>query len=106
MSNENDISKAGRAKRVYTKEFKEEICRLVSEGQKVKDLVGKYEIHESVIRKWIYASKNEGADAFRGKGNRAEIEDENFRLKKENQELRLEREILKKAAAYFAKHQS
>ena len=39
-----------------------------------------------------------------GRGNRTEPEAENQRLKKENSDLRQEREILKKAAAYFAKH--
>ena len=41
---------------------------------------------------------------FRGRGNRTELEAENQRLKKENGDLRQEREILKKAAAYFAKN--
>jgi len=48
----------------------------------------------------------DGADAFRGRGKRAALEAEISRLKKENQDLRLEQEILKKAAAYFAKNQA
>ena len=60
-------------------------------------------MHENVLRKWVRELAGDSQNAFPGKGvmkpEAAEIE----RLKKEVAKLRMERDILKKAAAYFAK---
>ncbi len=60
-------------------------------------------LHENVLRKWVREATSDPRDAFPGKDvmkpEQAEIE----RLKKEVAKLRMERDILKKAAAYFAK---
>ncbi len=66
-----------------------------------KALGVKFEIEPSLISKWVKARSTEGSDVFRGRGNRTELEAENQRLRSD---LRQEREILKKAAAYFAKN--
>ncbi len=100
------MSRRGRKNRVHDAAFKEEICKLVDGGAKQSEVAAKYELDASQVSKWVRGRNAEGKEAFRGHGNRTELEAENHRLKKEVQELKLEREILKKAAAYFAKHQS
>ena len=98
--------KAKRQYRKYSAELKSEICKLAQSGlQTHKELGVKFDIPHDLIRKWLRASQEEGTNAFRGRGNRTELEAEISRLHKENNELREEKEILKKAAAYFAKHQ-
>ena len=49
--------------------------------------------------------KSEGSDAFRGRGNLSEQEERIRCLEQENRSLKEDNEILKKATAYFAKHQ-
>lgn len=104
------MTEKGATKRKYRKfssDLKSEICKLAESGvQTYKELGAKFDIPPGLIGKWLQASREEGADAFRGRGNRAALEAENTRLRKELIDLRLEQEILKKAAAYFAKNQS
>jgi transposase len=91
-------------RRQFSREFKVEAVRLVKErgvtaSQAARDL----DVHENVLRKWVREMAADPQQAFPGKGvmkpEQAEIE----RLKKEVAKLRMERDILKKAAAYFAK---
>jgi transposase len=104
MTNEENGSKKYRK---FSSELKSEVCKLAAGGlQTYKELGDKFDIPPGLIGRWFRASQEEGVEAFRGRGNRAELEAENVRLRKENNELRQEREILKKAAAYFAKHQA
>ncbi len=55
------------------------------------------------MSRWVRAARGEGADAFRGHGQRTPLEEENFELRQLVKQLEEERAILKKAAAYFAK---
>ena len=56
------------------------------------------------LRRWKRELESDGNQAFPGKGNlSAEKQEELDRLRKENKRLRMEREILKKATAFFAK---
>ena len=94
----------GRGRRTYTKEFKEDAVRLVTEGgvpvgQAAQDLG----IHENTIYKWMkqYSADPEGA--FPGKGRLKPQDEELRRLQRENEVLKEEREILKKALAIFSK---
>ena len=91
-------------RRQFSREFKLEAVRLVKErgvtlAQAGRDL----DVHETVLRKWVREQAADPQQAFPGKGvmkpEQAEIE----RLKREVAKLRMERDILKKAAAYFAK---
>ena len=96
--------KKAKDRRNYSKEFKEEVCKEVKKRIIPRaDLCKKYEISTSLLSKWLRSKKEDGEEAFRGQGNRTAIEEENYQLKRENARLKMERDILKKATAYFAK---
>ncbi len=91
-------------RRQYTQEFKREAIRLsrqpgMGPSQVAKDLG----INRTMLSTWIRAADTEGGDAFRGHGNRTELEAENAALKRRVRVLEEERDILKKAATWFAK---
>ena len=91
-------------RRQFSREFKLEAVRLVKDrGVSVAQAARDLDVHENVLRKWVREAAEDPQQAFPGKGvmkpEQAEIE----RLKKEVAKLRMERDILKKAAAYFAK---
>ncbi len=71
----------------------------MSVPQAARDL----DVHENVLRKWVREAAVDPQEAFPGKGVMKPEQAELDRLKKENAKLRMERDILKKAAAYFAK---
>jgi transposase len=87
-----------------SKQFKVDAVKLViEEGYKVSEAARNLGIHHSSLRRWIKELKSEGEQAFPGKGHMTPEKEELYRLRKENKRLRMEREILKKAAAFFAK---
>lgn len=91
-------------KKTYTKEFKVQACKLVTEnGIKPKIVAEKFGIHEVMLYRWVTEYETYGEEAFVGKGRQRSEAAELRKLKKENEYLRMENEILKKAAAYFAK---
>ena len=88
----------------YTKEFKIQACELVVKNRlKVKAVADKMGISHIMLYRWIDQYKTYGTDAFVGKGHLRPEEAKLKKLQKENEELRQQVEILKKAAAYFAK---
>jgi len=88
-------------RRKFSREFKFEAVKLVKDrGVSVAQAARDLDVHENVLRKWLAADvRNESAGAGVAKSEQAEV----VRLRKENAKLRMERDILKKAAAYFAK---
>ena len=89
----------------YSKEFKEEACKLVVKDKiPAKEVAAKFGINPTMIYNWISAYETYGDEAFVGSGNQRTTEAALKKLQKENEMLRMENEILKKAAAYFAKH--
>ena len=60
-------------------------------------------IHRSMLTTWISQAQSAGGDAFRGNGNRTELEAENASLRRRLRIAEEERDILKKAATWFAK---
>lgn len=89
----------------YSKEFREEAVKLVLEGKlSIPEVGRRLSLPPSTVRNWLKAQQ-EGKLSEVGKTQRplTEVELENYRLKKELAELKMERDILKKAAAYFAK---
>ena len=90
-------------KRTYTPEFKREAVRLVTEqGYKVTEAARNLGINPNVLARWKSQLTSEGTNAFPGKGRLTPEKEELQRLPKENQRLRMERDLLKKAAAFFA----
>jgi len=93
-----------RARRQFSEEFQAGAVRLVlDEGKTVGAVARGLDLTPSSLGKWV---KQARADRSHSKTGLTTAErDELARLRKENRELRTEREILKKAAAFFAKHQ-
>ena len=90
-------------KKTYTPEFKKEAVRLVTEqGYKVTEAARNLGINPSVLTRWKSQLVSEGTNAFPGKGRLTPEKEELQKLRKENQRLKMERDILKKAAAFFA----
>jgi len=91
-------------KKNYTPEFKMDAVRLITEqGYKTSEAARNLGIHPSVLNRWKQQLTSDGQKAFPGKGHLTSEKEELKRLRKENQRLKMEREILKKAAAFFAK---
>ena len=96
----------GRSRRKFSQEFKQEAVGLSRQpGMTVKRVAADLDVPENTLHRWRREIAEDGTDAFRGNGRLRPAEEELVRLRRENAELRTEREILKKAAAYFAKHQ-
>jgi transposase len=93
-----------KARRKFSKEYKVEAVRL-AELRGAKAASESLGIDISMIYQWKKLLGEQGAEAFRGNGNRTALEEEIRQLKFENRRLREEAEILKKASAYFAKNQ-
>jgi len=92
------------ARRSFPREFKLEAVRLVSErGLSVSQAARDLGIHENVLRKWVRQYREDPAHAFPGAGQMKPEQAEVAQLKNEIRKLKAERDILKKAAAYFAK---
>jgi len=88
----------------YSKQFKTDAVKLVTEQDfNVSEAARNLGIHHSSLRRWKRELESDGNQAFPGKGNLNSEKQELDRLRKENKRLRMEREILKKATAFFAK---
>ena len=93
-----------RTRRNYTPEFKAEAVRLVTEqGYSVAEAARYLGLRENLIRNWKQAVGDQGEHAGPGRGTLPAVEDELRRLRAENKRLLAERDILKKAAAFFAR---
>ncbi|AQR74207.1 transposase [Sphingomonas sp. LM7] len=91
-------------RRKFSREFKLEAVKLVLErgvsaAQAARDL----DVHANVLRKWIREAEGDPGSAFPGQGNLRPEQQEIERLRRELARMKAERDILKKAAAYFAK---
>lgn len=87
-----------KSRRRYPDEFKEEAVKLITEqGYKASEAARNLDIDESMLRRWKQELAPK-ADGVLDTDDKNELQ----RLRKENQKLRMEREILKKAAAFFA----
>jgi transposase len=85
-------------------EFKHEAVRLVRErGMTVAQAAKDLDLHENVLRKWVRDAKQNSTQAFPGRGRQRLDDAEVSRLKRELARTKAERDILKKAIAYFAK---
>ena len=99
-----DSPQPRRTRRRFDSEFKEQAARLVlDEGKSVAAVARDLDLPETALREWV---KRAQADRPQGRTGLTTTEREELaRLRKENRILQEERDILKKAAAFFAKHQ-
>ena len=88
----------------YTPEFRAEAVKLVTEqGLSQETAAKRLAIPKGTLANWIAASKASTRPSVPGARSAAELAAENNRLRKELAEARIERDILKKATAYFAR---
>lgn len=95
------------ARRVFSREFKLEAVKLIKErgvsaAQAARDLG----VGQNVLSRWVREVADDTSNAFPGHGQMKPDQAEIERLKREIVKLKAERDILKKAAAYFAKESS
>ena len=86
----------------YSREFKDEAVKLVESGTNVRQSALELGISEHTLRDWVKRARSKGVEHDRRELTAA---DELRQLRAENKRLRMEREILKKATAFFAKDQ-
>lgn len=94
--------------RKYTKEFKQEAVNLALKSPSIDGTAKELGIPTATLHGWIHALKKQGFMATGDKNtskDMATLIEENRRLHKELAIAKEEKEILKKAAAYFAQHQ-
>lgn len=106
MGKEREVVSVGRRRQSFTREFKLEAVRLLELGQKpAAQLALELGIRRNMLYKWQRDLRGNGeAQAFRGRGRKPiDRQSEVERLKAELKKVTEERDILKKAAAYFAK---
>lgn len=90
-------------RRQYSKEFKLDAISLVNEqGYSRTEAARSLSINPNVLSRWIKEHTTEDDNAFRGNGKLTEEQLEIRRLREENKRLKMEKEILKKAAVFFA----
>jgi len=90
-----------RARRTFTDEYKADAVALVeSSGKSVGQVATDLDLTETALREWVKQARTAGsAGPLLSSGERDELK----RLREENRVLRMERDFLKKAAAFFAK---
>ncbi|MBM3750010.1 MAG: transposase [Acidimicrobiia bacterium] len=104
MSRMADRSSGRRPRRQFSEEFKDGVVRLVmDEGKSMGAVARELDLTASAVGLWVRQAR---AERTKGKsGLMKEEREELTRLRQENRELRMERDILKKASALFAKYQ-
>ncbi len=96
-----------KTRRTFTTEFKAQAVKLVTEGGKsLAEVARDLDLSESLLRGWKQALAADGDRAFPGHGNVRALEEELRRLRAEVKRLTMERDILKKATAFFARESS
>ena len=90
-------------RKTYTPEFKLQAVKMVTEQKlSVAEAARRLGITENLLHSWKKAVLKKGADAFPGSGHLTPVEEELRRLRAEVKRLEAERDILKKATAFFA----
>ena len=91
-------------RRKFSREFKIEAVKLVRErGVSVAQAGRDLDVHENVLRKWVKEFSSDPVQAFPGQGQMKPEQQEIERLRRELARMKAERDILKKAAAFFAR---
>ena len=91
-------------RRRFSREFKLEAVKLIRErGVSASQAARDLDVHENVLRKWVKEFGCDPVQAFPGHGQMKPEQQEIERLRREVNKLKAERDILKKAAAFFAR---
>lgn len=91
------------ARRTYTREFKLAAIKLITERDySVAEAARHLGLSVNLLHLWKKTLQSTGEQAFPGQGSLPPLEEENRRLRAENKRLQMERDILKKATAFFA----
>ncbi len=85
-----------RTRRTFTKEFKQQMVQLHENGKPRSEIIKEYELTPSSLDRWISQFTKSGS--FKEKDNRSSEETELMKLRKENQRLAMENDVLKQAA--------
>jgi transposase len=89
----------------YDKAFKEQVVlRILAEETTTREIAQELGVHYTTVRDWLEHYKRDGESAFPGSGKLKPEDDEVRKLRRQLADLKEENEILKKAAAYFAKN--
>ena len=91
-----ELNMSRRVRREFTEDFKLQMVKLYNSGKSATEIVREYDLTRSAFSNWVKKYNNTGS--FKACDNRTEEEKELIRLKKENQQLRMENDILKQAA--------
>jgi transposase len=88
----------------YSKEFKlDAVSLILDQGYTRREAAKSLDINEQMLGRWVKEHReSEDGQAFRGNGKLTPEQEEIKRLKAENKRLQMERDILKKATAFFA----
>ena len=90
-------------RKIYTAEFKREAVSLITHhGYGVSEAARNLGVHATMLRKWKRTLEQQGAPAFPGNGRLRPEQAALQRLRQDNKRLRMDRDILKKAALFFA----
>jgi len=92
-----------RARRQFSREFKLEAVRQLAAGRQLTQVARELGVDATVLRRWKVQVDLDPASVFPGNGQQRAEEAELVRLRREVAQLRLERDFLKKAAAFFAR---
>ena len=85
-----------RDRRTYTEEFKKQMVKLYKSGKPKAEIMKEYDLTPTAFNTWIKRSQSTGF--FKEKDNRSPEENELIKLRKENQQLKMENDIFKQAA--------
>ena len=90
----------GKTRKAYARQFREQMVRLAKSGRSPEELSREFDVSAQSIRNWVRQSEID--DGSRSDGLTSREREELTRLRRENARLKEEREILSKAAAWFA----
>src|SRR5437867_12492971 len=95
-----------KTKKMYNREYKVEVLQLLRQSGKIKsELERELGLYSGQISAWEKSLQRDEKQAFPGSGHQAERDEEIRRLRRENEILRQERDILKKAVGIFTQTQ-